>query len=174
MTKPTRVTARDQIRVASQLLELPSPFTRQVSARMKTDGRLPATRPIATAVTAQHLARLVLGLCAPIPSKSTELEMALGALPRVGGDGAATVALELEDVIAEAVGDVDGKIDFASGDVLIGITNPAVLITVGYNDGRSSVRTYRTNTAPADDGMTRFVRVPLRTLRLLALELMGE
>lgn len=173
MTK-TRVTARDQIRVASQLLDLPSPFTRQVAARMKSDGRLPATRPIAAAVTAQHLARLVLGLCAPIPSKSTDLETTLGALPRTGGDGAATLAQELEDIITEAVGDIDGDIDFAAGDVLIGITNPVVLVTVEYTDGRSSVRTYRANTTPTADGMTKFARIPLRTLRLLALELMGE
>ena len=171
MQKP-RVTARDQIRLAASLLQIPEPFVRQVVTRMKTDGRLPATRPIATDVTPQSLARLLLGLCAPIPSRSTEIETNLGALPLLSGDGAGTVELELESLIAEAAGITDGDIDFNTGDLLIGVTNPVLAATVEKRDGSRSMRTYRRAQSREDDALTRYVRIPLPTLRLLALEVL--
>jgi hypothetical protein len=172
MTKP-RILARDQIRIVAALLQIPEPFVRQVSVRMKTDGRLPATRPIATDVTPQSLARLILGLCAPIPSKSTELEKSLGLLNRTSGDGAATAERDLENLIFEAASDADGEINFLKGDLLVGTTAPAVLITIEKYDGASSVRTYRDRTGE-DDRLTRYVRIPLQTLRMLSLELLGD
>jgi hypothetical protein len=171
MNKP-RVTAADQVRLTAQHLGIPQPFVRQVVTRMKTDGRLPATRPVATDVTPQSLARLVLGLCAHIPSRSTELETNLGSLPRLSGDGAATVELEIENLIAEAAGVTDGDIDFNAGDLLIGVTNPVLVATVEKRDGALSVRTYRRAQAREDNALTRYARVPLPTLRLLALELL--
>jgi hypothetical protein len=171
--KNNRVLARDQVRIAATLLGLQAPFVRQVTTRMKSDGRLPATRPVATAVTPQSFARLILGLCTILPSKSTELEMTLGALPRVSGDGAETAALELENLIAEAVGIVDGEIDFWRGDLLIGVTSPVVGITITKRDGSTTFRSYRRH-AGEDDRFFRFVRLPLNTLRAAAFELIGE
>ncbi len=172
MTK-ARVLARDQIRIVADVLNVPSPLVRQTMQRMKTDGRLPATRPIATDVTPASLARLVLGLCAPIPSKSTETETSLGNLPRVGGDGAETVALELENLISEAAGIVDGEIDFWLGDLLVGVSQPVVGVSITTFDGSSTFRSYRT-LSERDEGMRHFVRLPLQTLRMLALELIGD
>lgn len=173
MTDRPHISAREQILLTAKLLKIPAPYVRQVAARMKSDGRLPGRRPIAASVTPQSLARLVLGLCAPMPSKSTDLEMQLGALPRSSGDGAETAELELENLIAEAVGIVDGDIDFWNSDVLIGVTQPVVGISVVKFDGTSTYRAYRTP-AKKDDGMNHFVRLPLQTLRMLALELMGD
>ena len=172
MVKP-RVLVRDQIRLTAKVLGLPAPFVRQVMQRMKSDGRLPAPRPVTSEVTAKNLARLVLGLCATIPSKSTELEKALGSTPRHAGDGESSVASELESLIREAAGIVDGDIDFWRGDLLIGSDRPTLVVHVVKFDGAASLRIYRGEREP-DDGMTRYVRIPLQALRMLALELLGE
>lgn len=172
MAKP-RVLARDQIRIVADVLNVPTPLVRQTMQRLKTDGRLPATRPVATDVTPRALARLVLGLCAPIPSKSTEIETTLGALPRVGGDGAETVAAELENLIAEAAGITDGDIDFCAGDLLVGVSQPVVGVSITTFDGSSTFRSYRT-LSEKDEGMRHFVRLPLQSLRMLSLELIGD
>ncbi len=168
-----RVLARDQVRIVATLLGIPAPFVRQTMARMKSDGRLPATRPVATAVTPQSFARLILGLCTILPSKATELEMQLGALPRVSGDGADTAALELENLIAEAVGIRDGDVNFWEGDLLVGITTPVIGITITKRDGTSMFRSYRLGRRE-DDRFFRFVRLPLNTLRAAAFELIGD
>lgn len=172
MKKPP-VLVRDQLRITSMLLGLPEPFVRQVTQRMKSDGRLPATRPVASEVTPQSLARLVLGLCAPIPSKATETETNLGALPRVTGDGAETVATELEALIAEAAGLTDGEVDFWSGDLLIAVTNQVAHFAVVKFDGSSVSRTYR-SASHNDEHFVRYMRLPLQTLRMLSLELIGD
>lgn len=168
-----RVLARDQVRIVATLLGIPVPFVRQVMARMKSDDRLPATRPVATAVTPQSFARLILGLCALIPSKSTELETQLGALPRVSGDGAATAALELENLIAEAVGAKDTAVDFWKSDLFVGITQRVVGINITKTDGTTTLRSYRRGLVE-DDRFSRFVRVPMETIRAAAFELIGE
>lgn len=172
MKKP-RVLVRDQIRLTAKVLDIPAPFVRQVMSRMKTDGRLPSTRPVTSDVTAESLARLVLGLCAPLPGKSTDTEIAIGAVPRIAGDGADTVASELESLINEAAGVVDGEIDFWSGDLLVGVDRPSLVVHVVRFDGTSTLRLYR-GKHEREEGVTRFVRIPLQTLRMLALELMGD
>lgn len=168
-----KILARDQIRIAARLLGIPEPFVRQTMARMKSDGRLPATRPVAAAVTPQSLTRLILGLSTSLPSKATELEVSLGALPRLRGDGAPTASEELEALIAEAVGLNGGDIDFCAGDILIGVTNLAIHIVIHKFDGSATSRSYRAEKTE-DEHLTRYVRIPLQALRMLALELMGE
>lgn len=170
MTKP-RVSARDQIRVVASVLNIPEPFVRQVVTRMKTDRRLPATRPLATDMTPQSLARLLLGLCASLPHRSSELERLMGMLPRDGGDGADTVSLELERIAAAAASEGTAGIDFHQGDILIGTSSAVVMLTIEKFDGTSVIRTYRASRED-DDGLAHFVRIPLRTVRLLALELL--
>lgn len=172
MKKPP-VLVRDQLRIASLLLGIPEPFVRQVTQRMKSDGRLPATRPIASEVTPQHLARLVLGLCSPLPSKSTETEMTLGGLQRIAGDGALTLSAELESLITEAAGIKDGEIDFWSGDLLIGVNDQVAHIAIVNFDGSKVSRTYR-DARPENAHLVRYMRLPLQTLRMLALELIAS
>lgn len=112
---------RERHHIVATLLGIPLPFIRQVSYRLKTDDRIAATRPIASPVTSLSLGRLILGLCASIPSRTSDIEQKRGALPRLTGDGASTAEAELEKLIAEAAGITDGDIDFWRGDLLVGV-----------------------------------------------------
>lgn len=170
-TKP--LLERERHHIVATLLGIPLPFVRQVSYRLKTDDRIAATRPVAAPITPLSLSRLIMGLCAPIPSRASDIEQKLGALPRQTGDGADIAEAELERLIAEAAGITDGDIDFWRGDLLVGVDGLSVLVSLRTFDGASKVRIYRRGEGE-DDRMTRFVRLPLQTLRMLALELMGD
>jgi hypothetical protein len=162
----------DHYRITSALLGVPQSVVKLVAVRLKSDERIPATRPQAAPITPLSLARLILGLCAPKPASATAFERQLGALPRVAGDGAETAELELEAVIAEAAGLTAGGVDFTEGELLIGIDAPAVFIDITRFDETRMERAYQGHAG--NGGMTRWGRIPLPTLRRLALELINE
>jgi len=169
-TKP--LLERDRHRIVASLLGIPEPFVRQVATNLKTNDRIAGTRPVASPVTPQSLARLILALCTILPSRAADLERRLGALRRVSGNGASLAEQELENLIAEAAGVAATTVDWwESGDMLVGVDVPSMLVMLKTTDGKSMMRAYHDGkTLP--DSMTRFVRLPLTTLRMVALELL--
>jgi hypothetical protein len=171
MTK-SKVLVKDQYVTIADYLGLPEPFVRQVATRLKTDDRVPHGRPVAPPVTPQMLARLILGLCTTIPSKATDVERRLGSLPRQAGDGSSTAETELEFLIAEAAGFMEGQVDFSDGEILFGTDRPTVAVMLKKRDGSRTVRNYQSGRSK--DGLSHWLCLPLPTIRRLAQELINE
>jgi hypothetical protein len=171
MAKKPKVLARDQYEIIGATLDIPDSFVRQVIIRLKSDRRIEATRPVTTPMTPCSLARIVIGLAAPTPSRATEIERRIGALPRLSGDGEDTVEAELTAIITEAAGTGDGDIDFRTGDILISPTAPFAAISLKKFGVDPVERVYRFGESAGPKRMTTIVQFPLSTVRKLAREL---
>jgi hypothetical protein len=147
-----RVLARDRISIIAKETGLDESFVRQVIFKLKTDGRIAASRPVAPAMTAGDLARILLGLAAPLPSRATEIERRLGRLPRFSGDGAETADGEIAALVEAAVSAVDDDIDFRRGDILLGVTNPSVTFNVERPNRPPAAMSYRQEKSPPPAG----------------------
>jgi hypothetical protein len=164
-TKPSAAERED---VIARELGLPSSIVHNSLRKLKETGRIAGRRPVSPPLTSRDLARIILGLAAPLPVNAPGVEQTLGSLPRTSGDGAVNAETEIVDLLDEAAGTVHGNIDFRTGDILIS-ANGDFLAVSGERDGVAFNRTYRRNVQA--EGMQRIARIPLQILRRIALQL---
>lgn len=158
----------DREETLARELGLPSSLIHNTIRKLKEQGRVAAAKRIAPPLTSRDLARIILGLAAPLPVNAPCVEQTLGSLPRTAGDGAINAETEIVDLLDEAAGAVHGNIDFRAGDILIS-ANGDFLAVSGERESVAFNRIYRRNIQA--EGMQRIARIPLPILRRIALQL---
>lgn len=163
---------RERHELLATVLGLPLSQVREVVYGLKTAGRVPLTRGGASNWSAKTLARVVFGLCAPVAVRAAEIEKALSAAPRRDANGNA--GADLADLLAAAASSAGDEIDWhAAGDLFVAPDGPALFISFRGVDGKERSHTYGTAERESE-ALTRYVRIPLATLRRVALEILEE
>lgn len=160
----------DREETLARELSVPLSFVHNSIRKLKERGRVASAKRIAPRLTSRDLARILLGLGAPLPLNAPEVEQKLGALLRTSGDGATTAETEIVDLLDEASGGIGGNIDFQTGDILISADGTFLIVSGDRKDGGIFNRIYR---QPADSrGMQRIARIQLQALRRIAQQLL--
>ncbi|MFB2553707.1 hypothetical protein [Ensifer soli] len=170
MPKPIGMAEREAI--IARELKLTIATVHNAVRRLREAGRIASSRPVAPLVTSRGLAKMILGACATLPVDAPTVEEKVGALPRASGDGAVNAETEIVDLLEEAAGFVSGDIDFRNGDVLISAEGFGWLMVAAKRlDGATFTRLYRHKVGEFH-GLQRIARIPLPTIRRIAVQLL--